>query len=100
MGLFQCERTQPARRVLVCLANVCYIKNVLGRQTDRQDRQRLADLVGAKARRKTPDLIKALEDHKMEDDHRFLIGQAVPPLAFLESETIEMDDEILPTFEP
>lgn len=57
--------------------------------------EQMAELALRKARRKIPDLIRALEGHQLDDHHRMLIRLSLRHLAFLEQQIEEIDTEIL-----
>jgi transposase len=54
----------------------------------------IAELAVRQARKKIPELRKALEGHRMTDHHRKLIRHSMEHLAFLEEEIAELDGEI------
>ncbi len=56
--------------------------------------EEIADLAVKQARKKIPELRKALEGHRMMDHQRNLIRHSMEHLAFLEEEIAELDREI------
>jgi transposase len=56
--------------------------------------EQIAELAVRQARKKIPELRKALEGHRMTDHHRKLIRHSMEHLAFLEEEIAELDGEI------
>jgi transposase len=56
--------------------------------------EQIADLAVKQARKKIPQLRKALEGHHMTDHHRSLIRHSMAHLALLEEEIAELDQEI------
>jgi transposase len=56
--------------------------------------EEIANLAVRQARKKIPQLRKALEGHRMTDHHRKLIRHSMEHLAFLEEEIAELDQEI------
>src|SRR4051794_15978470 len=57
--------------------------------------EQMARLVKGRARAKVPELIAALEGHRMSDHHRRMIRYSLQHLAFLEQQSLQLDDEIL-----
>src|SRR4051794_201388 len=56
--------------------------------------EQIAELAVRQARKKIPQLRKAMEGHRMTDHHRKLIRHSMEHLAFLEEEISELDGEI------
>jgi transposase len=56
--------------------------------------EQIAEMAVRQARKKIPELRKALEGHRMTDHHRKLIRHSMEHLAFLEEEIGELDGEI------
>jgi transposase len=56
--------------------------------------EEIANRAVRQARKKIPELKKALEGHRMTDHHRRLIRHSMEHLAFLEEEIVELDREI------
>jgi transposase len=56
--------------------------------------EQIADLAVKQARKKIPEIQKALEGNRMSDHHRSLIRHSMQHLAFLEDEIAELDREI------
>jgi len=56
--------------------------------------QQIADLAVRTARKKIPEIRKALEGHRMTEHHRRLIRHSMEHLAFLEEQIAELDREI------
>jgi len=57
--------------------------------------EQMAELAQRKARCKIPELIRALEGHRLDDHHRMLIRLSLKHLAFLEQQLQEIDAGIL-----
>jgi transposase len=51
-------------------------------------------------RRKVPEIVTALEEHRTADHHRFLIRQSLGHMAFLEEHVAALDEEILRQLKP
>jgi transposase len=62
--------------------------------------QQLAEFARGKLRRKVPQIVTALEEHRMRDHHRFLIRQSLGHMAFLEEQVAALDEEILRQVKP
>jgi transposase len=62
--------------------------------------QQLAEFARGKLRRKMPEIVTALEEHRMRDHHRFLIRQSLGHMAFLEEQVLALDEEILRQMKP
>jgi transposase len=62
--------------------------------------QQLAEFARGKLRRKVPEIVTALEEHRMRDHHRFLIRQSLSHMAFLEEQVAALDEEILRQVKP
>ena len=56
--------------------------------------EQIADLALRQARKKIPEIRKALEGHNMNEHHRRLIRHSMEHLAFLEEQIAELDGEI------
>ena len=56
--------------------------------------EQIANLAVGQARKKVPQLIQALEGHRMSEHHRTLIRHSMEHLAFLEEQIAELDREI------
>jgi len=54
----------------------------------------IAQLARRRAKRKIPEIIAALEGHRLNDHHRLLIRNALEHLRFLEQQIVELDEEI------
>lgn len=66
----------------------------------RATNEEIAELARGVLRRKVPQIIAALEDHRMSDHHRFLVRQGLRHLDFLEQLVLQLDAEILKKLEP
>jgi transposase len=62
--------------------------------------EQMADLARGCLRRKIPQIIEALEGHRMSDHHRLLIGQALKHMQFIEGMVEELDKQIQEKLEP
>jgi transposase len=62
--------------------------------------QQIAELARGTLRRKVPEIVTALEEHRMTDHHRFVIRQSLNHMAFLEEQVEELDREILRQMQP
>ena len=62
--------------------------------------QQLAEFARGKLRRKMPEIVTAVEEHRMREHHRFLIRQSLRHMAFLEEEVAALDEEILRQMKP
>ena len=62
--------------------------------------EQIAELARGRLRRKVPEIAAALQNHRLNDHHRFLIRQALHHLDFPEQEIQELDGEILHKLEP
>jgi transposase len=60
----------------------------------------MAELARGRARVKIPQLVEALEEHRMSDHHRFLIRQALHHMKFIEEMIDELDKEIREKLKP
>src|SRR5437762_750436 len=56
--------------------------------------EEVADLARGSLRRKTPQIVEALEGHRMSDHHRLLIRQALNHMQFIEEMIEELDKQI------
>jgi transposase len=56
--------------------------------------QQIADLAQRKARQKIPQIIEALQGHRLSDHHRLMIRFSLEHLAFLEKQILALDDLI------
>lgn len=59
------------------------------------DLEAIAGLAQRKARSKIPEIVQALEGHRLRDHHRRLIHYSLQHLAFLEQQIAEIDAEVL-----
>jgi len=57
--------------------------------------EQIAQLAQRKARRRIPEIIAALEGHRMTDHHRQMIGYSLEHLRFLEEHILELDGQIV-----
>ena len=62
--------------------------------------EEMAEFAKRRARAKIPQLIEALEQHRMSDHHRLLIGQALRHMQFIEDMINELDKEIREKLKP
>jgi len=62
--------------------------------------QQLAEFARGKLRRKMPEIVTAVEEHRMREHHRFLIRQSLRHMAFLEEQVAALDEEILRQMKP
>jgi len=62
--------------------------------------QQIAEFARGALRRKVPEIVAALEEHRMTDHHRFLIRQSLDHMAFLEEQVVGLDSEILRQLKP
>lgn len=60
----------------------------------------IAEFARGRLKKKVPDIVVALQGHRMSDRHRFLIRQALRHMEFLEKEVEELDTAILQKLEP
>jgi hypothetical protein len=56
--------------------------------------QEIAQFAKGRAKKKIPELVAALEGHRMSEHHRQLIRYSVEHLAFLEDQVAKIDTEI------
>ena len=56
--------------------------------------EQIAQLAQRRARKKIPDLVAALEQHRMSDHHRRMIRYSIDHLEFLEKQIIRLDQDI------
>ena len=56
--------------------------------------EEVADLARGSLRRKIPQIVEALEGHRMSDHHRLLIRQALNHMQFIEEMIEELDKQI------
>jgi transposase len=56
--------------------------------------EEIAQLARCQARKKIPDIIVALEGHRMNDHHRRMIGYSLAHMRFLEEQLAELDEAI------
>ncbi len=61
--------------------------------------EQIAQFARRKARRKIPEIIAALEGHRMSDHHRQMIGYSLEHLRFLEGHIQELDKQIVAKIE-
>jgi len=66
----------------------------------RSTKEEIAELARGVLRGKIPQIIAALENHRMSDHHRLLVGQGLAHLDFLEHQILQLDAEILKRLEP
>jgi transposase len=57
--------------------------------------EQIAQLAQCRAKRKIPEIIAALEGHRMNDHHRRMIGYSLEHLRFLEEHLLELDEQIV-----
>jgi transposase len=62
--------------------------------------EQIAEFARGALRRKVPEIVTALEEHRMTDHHRFLIRQSLDHMAFLEEQVGALDKEILRQMKP
>jgi transposase len=58
------------------------------------DAARIASFAKARAKKKIPALMAALEEHSMTDHHRMMIGFSLEHMRFLEEQLAEIDEQI------
>ena len=56
--------------------------------------EQVADLARGSLRRKIPQIVEALEGHRMSDHHRLLIRQSLKHMQFIEEMIEELDKQI------
>jgi transposase len=56
--------------------------------------EQIADLAQGRLRRKIPQIVEALEQHRMSDHHRLLIRQSLRHMQFIEEMVEELDKQI------
>ena len=64
------------------------------------DAEQTANLAIGRLRRKIPDIVEALKEHRMSDHHRLLIGQALKHMQFIEDMVEELDKQIQEKLKP
>ena len=62
--------------------------------------EQTAELAQGRLRRKIPEIIEALKEHRMSDHHRLLIGQALKHMQFIEEMVDDLDKEIQEKLRP
>lgn len=62
--------------------------------------EEMAELARGRARVKIPQLVEALEQHRMSGHHRLLVGQALRHMQFIETMIDELDKEIRKRLKP
>lgn len=62
--------------------------------------EQIAEFARGALRRRVPEIVTALEEHRMTDHHRFLIRQSLDHMAFLEEQVAALDKEILRQMKP
>src|ERR1041385_5241954 len=62
--------------------------------------EQTAELAQGRLRRKIPEIIEALKQHRMSDHHRLLIGQALKHMHFIEEMVNDLDKEIREKLRP
>jgi transposase len=62
--------------------------------------EEMAQFARGRARAKIPQLVEALQEHRMSDHHRFLIGQALRHMQLIEDMIHELDKEIREKLKP
>jgi len=62
--------------------------------------EEMAQLARGRARTKIPQLVEALEQHRMSEHHRLLIRQALRHMQFIEEMIAELDKEIREKLQP
>lgn len=62
--------------------------------------EQVAQFARGTLKRKIPDIIAALQGHRFNDHHRFLIRQSLAHMDFLESQICDLDAEILRKLQP
>jgi transposase len=65
----------------------------------RSDAAAIAEFAKKKARKRIPEIIAALEEHRMNDHHRKMIRYSLEHLKFLEEQIAELDRDILQKIE-
>ena len=58
------------------------------------DPMEVADFASHRARKRIPEIIAALEEHRMNDHHRKMIRYSLEHLKFLEEQIFDLDEEI------
>lgn len=58
------------------------------------DAREVADFAARRARKKIPEIIAAVEEHRMNDHHRKMIRYSLEHLKFLEEQILDLDEEI------
>jgi len=61
--------------------------------------EQIAQFAQRKAKRKIPEIIAALEGHRMNDHHRQMIGYSLDHLRFLEEHIAKLDEQIVAKIE-
>jgi len=67
---------------------------------NQQHAQQIAERVHWSLQAKIPQLIEALEGHRMTDHHRFMIRQSLEHMRHIETQVMELDKEIQKRLEP
>jgi len=62
--------------------------------------EQMANLAHRRLRPKIPQIVEALEGHRMSDHHRLLIGQALKHMQFIEDMVEELNREIRRNWNP
>jgi transposase len=62
--------------------------------------EQIAEFARGTLRRKVPEIVAALEEHRMTEHHRFMIRQSLQHMAFLEEQVSALDEEILRQMKP
>src|SRR5215831_11411120 len=62
--------------------------------------EQMANLAHRRLRPKIPQIVEALEGHRMSDHHRLLIGQALKHMQFIEDMVEELNQEIQKKLQP
>jgi transposase len=82
----------------VCgVSGQCMLEALLEKQGTAEQ---IAEFARGALRRKVPEIVTALEEHRMTDHHRFLIRQSLDHMAFLEEQVGALDKEILRQMKP
>jgi len=71
-----------------------------GLLANQENAQQIAERAHWSLQAKIPQLIEALEGHRMTDHHRFLIRQSLDHMRHIETQVVELDKEIQRRLEP
>jgi transposase len=67
---------------------------------DRLGAQEIAQFAQRRLKKKIPEIIAALEGHRLREHHRFMIRQSLEHMAFLEEQVQVLDEQILEKLKP